>query len=249
MVQSSQNLRILDSKDKTSTIKNLVSQMKTDSSLIHHSTRNTTSNISNNGNKRDSTDQLLNISIPRDTSMMLNWNQKKSINSSLTDWAIQNFWEPQLIDYSSFKTISSTQHILINHSSKPLTLSQALTWTLNKVKFFMRTLEFWNGLDLFNYSVWLLVHILPCTFHSVWDTRLTWLLMLLMNLLTTNTIWSAPLLSIFLDSVSQSVSVLLLTLFTDCWTTLTALPVNTLSRCHTLKIKYLFFIIKGTSFR
>lgn len=71
MDQLNQNFKISDLKDMISTVKNLVSQMRTDLLQILPSIRNITSNISNNGNKRDLTDQLLNISMIRDTSMML----------------------------------------------------------------------------------------------------------------------------------------------------------------------------------
>lgn len=71
MDQLNQNFKISDLKDMISTVKNLVSQMRTDLLQILPSIRNITSSISNNGNKRDLTDQLLNISMIRDTSMML----------------------------------------------------------------------------------------------------------------------------------------------------------------------------------
>lgn len=71
MDQLNQNFKISDLKDMISTVKSLVSQMRTDLLQILPSIRNITSNISNNGNKRDLTDQLLNISMIRDTSMML----------------------------------------------------------------------------------------------------------------------------------------------------------------------------------
>lgn len=71
MDQLNQNFKISDLKDMISTVKNLVFQMRTDLLQILPSIRNITSNISNNGNKRDLTDQLLNISMIRDTSMML----------------------------------------------------------------------------------------------------------------------------------------------------------------------------------
>lgn len=223
--------------------------MRIDSSPTPPSTRSIISNTSSNGNKKDSTDQSPSTSTLKVTSTTLNWNLKKSINTSPTDWATQNSWVHQLTDCSSSKTTSSTQLISTNLSSNNQTPSQTHNSTSNKEKSFMKTPESSNGSDSPNWQVWVSVLISPFTFHSVWDSRPTWSLMLLMKWSTSNTICAAPPPSTSWDSASQSEWAPLPTLFMVFWTTPTLLPTNTSSRWVTQKTRYVFVLLEGTRFR